>query len=119
MATAPSVNPPTAVTTFNDLSATGLLDGLRRGGLDVPGDISVVGYDDIFGSDFCNPPLTTVTSPVERAGRAVIDLLIGTQVLNGLVLHDLAMPDPAFDPTDQITALVATVIRSRSVEVPS
>lgn len=37
----------------------------------------------------------------------------------GLVLHDLAIPDPAFDPTDQITALVTTVIRPRSVEVPS
>jgi hypothetical protein len=37
----------------------------------------------------------------------------------GLVLHDLAVPDPAFDPADQITALVTTVIRPRSVEVPS
>jgi len=37
----------------------------------------------------------------------------------GLVLHDLAIPDPAFDPTDQITALVTTVIRPRSAEVPS
>jgi AcrR family transcriptional regulator len=37
----------------------------------------------------------------------------------GLVLHDLAIPDPAFDPTDQITALVTTVIRPKSAEVPS
>jgi DNA-binding transcriptional regulator YbjK len=37
----------------------------------------------------------------------------------GLVLHDLAMPDPAFDPTGQITALVTTVIRPKSAEVPS
>jgi AcrR family transcriptional regulator len=37
----------------------------------------------------------------------------------GLVLHDLAIPDPAFDPTDQITALVTTVIRPRAAEVPS
>ncbi len=37
----------------------------------------------------------------------------------GLVLHDVAIPDPAFDPTDQITALVTTVIRPRAVEVPS
>lgn len=37
----------------------------------------------------------------------------------GIVLHELAMPDPAFDPTDQITALVTTVIRPRSAEVPS
>jgi AcrR family transcriptional regulator len=37
----------------------------------------------------------------------------------GLILHDLANPDPAFDPTDQITALVTTVIRPKSAEVPS
>jgi LacI family transcriptional regulator, repressor for deo operon, udp, cdd, tsx, nupC, and nupG len=38
----------------------------------------VVGFDDIFGSDFCHPPLTTVTAPVEQAGRMLIDLLLGT-----------------------------------------
>jgi len=37
----------------------------------------------------------------------------------GLVLHDLAIPDPAFDPTEQITTLVTTVIRPQSAEVPS
>jgi AcrR family transcriptional regulator len=37
----------------------------------------------------------------------------------GLVLHQLAVPDPAFDPTAQITALVTTVIRPRTAEVPA
>jgi len=36
----------------------------------------------------------------------------------GLVLHDLAIPDPAFDPTDQITTLVTTVIRPQPAEAP-
>lgn len=36
----------------------------------------------------------------------------------GVVLHDLAIPDPGFDPTDQITTLVTTVIRPQSAEVP-
>ena len=36
----------------------------------------------------------------------------------GVVLHDLAIPDPAFDPTDQITTLVTSVIRSPAQEVP-
>jgi DNA-binding LacI/PurR family transcriptional regulator len=55
----------------------------------------VVGYDDIFGSDFCHPPLTTVSSPVERAGRAVVDLLLGAVVAHpGLVLPaDLRVRD--------------------------
>jgi AcrR family transcriptional regulator len=37
----------------------------------------------------------------------------------GLVLHELAMPDPAFDPSAQIAALVTTVLRPRSAEVPT
>jgi DNA-binding transcriptional regulator YbjK len=37
----------------------------------------------------------------------------------GVVLHDLAMPDPAFDPADQITTLVTTVIRPRAAEAPA
>ena len=37
----------------------------------------------------------------------------------GIVLHDLAIPDPAFDPTDQITTLVTTVIRPQSADIPS
>lgn len=37
----------------------------------------------------------------------------------GVVLHDLAIPDPAFDPTDQITTLVTTVIRPQPAEAPS
>ncbi|GAA4605781.1 AcrR family transcriptional regulator [Actinoplanes octamycinicus] len=37
----------------------------------------------------------------------------------GVVLHDLAMPDPAFDPTEQITTLVTTVIRAQPAEAPA
>jgi LacI family transcriptional regulator len=39
--------------------------------------MSIVGCDDIFGADFCNPPLTTMTSPIERAGRVAIRMLLG------------------------------------------
>lgn len=66
----------TALVAFNDLLAIGVLRRLERRGVAVPGEVSVVGFDDIFGSDFCHPPLTTVTSPVEQAGRALIDLLL-------------------------------------------
>jgi DNA-binding LacI/PurR family transcriptional regulator len=57
-------DPPTAVTTFNDLSATGLLDVLRRNGLAVPGDISVVGYDDSSLSRLAHIDLTTVAQDI-------------------------------------------------------
>jgi DNA-binding LacI/PurR family transcriptional regulator len=69
----------TALVAFNDLLAIGVLQRLEHRRVEVPGQISVVGYDDIFGADFCHPPLTTVASPAEQAGRALIDLLLGTR----------------------------------------
>ena len=53
----------TACIAFNDLLAIGMLARFRERGVDVPGDVSLVGCDDIFGADFCNPPLTTLTAP--------------------------------------------------------
>jgi len=66
----------TACIFFNDVLAIGALGRFRELGVSIPGDLSVVGCDDIFGSSFSNPPLTTVTSPGESAGRAAADLLI-------------------------------------------
>jgi DNA-binding LacI/PurR family transcriptional regulator len=67
----------TACIFFNDVLAIGALDRFRPLGVSVPDDLSVVGCDDIFGSSFSHPPLTTVTSPGESAGRAAVDMLIG------------------------------------------
>jgi DNA-binding LacI/PurR family transcriptional regulator len=69
----------TALVAFNDLLAIGVLRRLEHLRTPVPARVSVVGFDDIFGADFCHPPLTTVASPVEEAGRALIDLLLGTR----------------------------------------
>jgi LacI family transcriptional regulator len=61
---------------FNDLLAIGMLTRLRERGVRVPDDLSVVGCDDIFGADFCDPPLTTLTAPIEQAGRVAVALLL-------------------------------------------
>ena len=61
---------------FNDLVAIGMLGRFAERGIRVPADFSVVGCDDIFGADFCHPPLTTITAPVEQAGRSAIAMLI-------------------------------------------
>lgn len=67
----------TALVAFNDLLAIGVLQRLRRRNVVVPGAISVVGHDDIFGADFCQPSLTTLHSDVEHAGRTLVDLVLG------------------------------------------
>ena len=66
----------TASIAFNDLLAIGMLTRLRERGVSVPGDLSIVGCDDIFGADFCNPPLTTLTAPIEQAGRVAVSMLL-------------------------------------------
>lgn len=67
----------TACIVFNDLIAIGMLQRLADRGIDVPAGMSVVGCDDIFGADFCNPALTTITAPVEQAGRVATSMLLG------------------------------------------
>ncbi|ALV41436.1 LacI family transcriptional regulator [Pseudarthrobacter sulfonivorans] len=65
----------TACIAFNDLVAIGMLRRFSARGICVPTDISVVGCDDIFGADFCNPPLTTMTSPTQQAARIATMML--------------------------------------------
>ncbi|MHA6626658.1 LacI family DNA-binding transcriptional regulator [Pseudonocardia sichuanensis] len=65
-----------ACVVFNDLIAIGMLTRLRDRDVRVPAELSVVGCDDVFGSDFCHPPLTTVTAPIEDAGRVAVTMLL-------------------------------------------
>jgi LacI family transcriptional regulator len=70
----------TALVAHNDLLAIGVLGRLRERGVVVPDRVSVVGFDDIFGSEFCAPPLTTLAERVREAGgRAVESLLMQMQ----------------------------------------
>jgi DNA-binding LacI/PurR family transcriptional regulator len=66
----------TALVAHNDLLAIGMLGRLSQRGVRVPDELSVVGYDDIFGAAFCSPSLTTLAGPHEKAGRAAVDLLV-------------------------------------------
>jgi len=66
----------TAVLAHNDLVALGILDRLQARGVHVPQDVSVVGYDDIPSATLVSPALTTVAVPLDRLGRAAVDLLL-------------------------------------------
>ncbi len=75
---------PTAVSVFNDRCATGVLDVLHRAGVSVPGDISVVGYDNARLARLSHIDLTTIAQDVERittlAVARAIDRLESTPV---------------------------------------
>jgi LacI family repressor for deo operon, udp, cdd, tsx, nupC, and nupG len=66
----------TAVITYNDLQALGLLHGLESLAVAVPDQVSVVGCDDIFGSQLIRPALTTVSASAEHAGQLATRALI-------------------------------------------
>ncbi|WP_163853654.1 LacI family DNA-binding transcriptional regulator [Paenibacillus elgii] len=68
--------PPTAIFACNDLLATGVIQAVRERGLSVPGDLSVVGFDNTLLATIIDPPLTTVAQPIQEMGQKVVDLII-------------------------------------------
>ena len=69
-------HPPTAVFAANDLSALETLEVAAELGLDVPGRLSVVGFDNIPESALAGPPLTTVQQPIRRMGEEATTMLL-------------------------------------------
>jgi LacI family transcriptional regulator len=75
---------PTAVFAANDLSAVGAITALAEAGLAVPGDVSIVGFDDLRLATYTSPPLTTVHQPAreiaQRATQLLLELAAGGRV---------------------------------------
>ncbi|HET6706333.1 LacI family DNA-binding transcriptional regulator [Amycolatopsis sp.] len=65
-----------AVFAHNDLTAAGVLAGLRRSGRTVPDDVAVVGFDDIPLAAHTQPPLTTIHQPLRQMGETAATLLL-------------------------------------------
>jgi DNA-binding LacI/PurR family transcriptional regulator len=68
-------NPPTAVITGSDLLAAGALQAIREENLMVPGDISVIGYDDTM-AEVLTPPLTSIAQPIAELGRMAVTVAL-------------------------------------------
>lgn len=70
---------PTAILAANDMMAHGLIEATRKLGLDMPGDVSIGGFDDLPGAAERHPALTTVHQPVfemaARGARMLVDAL--------------------------------------------
>ena len=84
--------PPTAVLASNDVTAIGALRAIRRSGLHVPQDVSVVGFDDIQLAQYTDPPLTTVRFPRDEIAR---------QAFHALLYHLESAPGGASAPPPQ------------------
>lgn len=72
-----SAQPPTAIFASNDEMAAGVLHAARELGLDVPADLSIVGFDDTAIAAHLWPPLTTVRWPIQAMGKAAAAKLLG------------------------------------------
>jgi DNA-binding LacI/PurR family transcriptional regulator/signal transduction histidine kinase len=65
-----------ALVCLNDFMAFGALEALRERGVDVPGRVSVTGFDDVAEARWAGPPLTTVHQPLEALGAEALDLAL-------------------------------------------
>lgn len=80
---------PTAIFAGSDTQAMGVMRAARRLGLHLPGDLSVVGYDNLPVSAWIEPALTTVTQPLREMGgtatRMLLDLVAGADPMTGRI----------------------------------
>lgn len=85
-----SGQPFDAVVAACDLVAIGALHALRDRGLSVPGDVSVIGFDDIQAASYTNPPLTTVRQDTVAAGELLVENLL--RLMNDQMLDRTIIP---------------------------
>jgi LacI family transcriptional regulator len=91
----------TALFCENDLIALGTIRVAHKRGFDVPRDVSIVGFDDIFVSSLVTPALTTVRQPIAQLGSAAVDMAVR--------LRDATLPAP-----ENIVLPVQLIVRESS-----
>lgn len=82
----------TAVVTYNDIMGIGLLREAVTRGIQVPEELSIIGFDNVFGSDFTSPPLTTVRLDLERSGNDGVKALLSLLDNQDLTAEDIPAP---------------------------
>ncbi len=98
--------PFTAVVSYNDISAIGVIRSFRDHGLRVPEDVSVIGFDDIQAAAFHTPSLTTIRQPLNSMGNTAARILLerirgGSQfpdevpIVPELIIRESTMPPAA------------------------
>ena len=80
---------PTAIFAANDMSATGVYQAAKEFGLQIPADLSVMGFDNLRDAAYFTPPLTTIDQTVEKMG------IMATEILDELVKGESLPMNPA------------------------
>jgi DNA-binding LacI/PurR family transcriptional regulator len=97
----------TAVFAYNDLVALGVTSRLRGRGAEVPGEISVIGFDDIPMASMTSPPLTTVAVPIAAVAQTAASMLL------------TLLAPPAGTPPKPAALELATSLVIRSTTAPT
>ena len=96
----------TAIICASDPLALGAIRAVRRAGLSVPRDVSVVGFDDSALMNTTDPALTTVRQPIDAMGRAAVDILV--DLINGVQV-----------PQDELLFEPELVVRASTAPAPA
>lgn len=98
--------PPTAFFAGNDNIAMGVIEAARSLGIAVPGELSVIGFDDVPAASFSTPQLTTVRQPLKQIGETATQLLIdcirepkSREPITRLLTPELIVRDTTAPPT--------------------
>jgi LacI family transcriptional regulator len=106
---------PSAFFCVNDIVAYGVIKALREAGLDVPKDVSVIGFDDLPSSSFSGPPLTTVRVSTQQIGQRALEKLSERISFTGIFPDGITRAGTADWPvyiTENILIAGKLVIRS-------
>lgn len=68
--------PPTALFVLNNLMTVGALEAIHSLGLKIPGEVALIGFDDLPWAEVFNPPLTVIRQPAYEVGAAAVELLL-------------------------------------------
>ncbi|SNB71427.1 transcriptional regulator, LacI family [Arboricoccus pini] len=80
-----AAEPPSALFVCSEEAALGVLEGLRDADIDVPGDVSLIAFDDVGPLHLLTPPLTAIRQPIEAMGRRAVEAIV-TKIGPGIEL---------------------------------
>jgi DNA-binding LacI/PurR family transcriptional regulator len=82
--------PPSAVFCYNDMTAIGILRAARQVDVSIPGELAVVGFDDIPYASYVQPPLTTVAQPKPEMGKRATEMVLALLSSDGQAAADVS-----------------------------
>ena len=85
-------NLPTALFAASDPIAIGALRAMQEAGIEVPKQVSIIGFDDISASSYTNPPLTTVHAPAQEMGEYAAKLVVSKLLCDTLIPMKIYLP---------------------------